>query len=102
MNFTDIFIRRPVFATVLSLIVLLVGARAYFSLPTRLYPKVDASVVTITVAYAGADAQLMEGFVTTPIENAIAGVDGIDYMTSSSTTGSTEISIYFDLGYDIL
>lgn len=101
MNFTDIFIRRPVFATVLSLIILLIGARAYFSLSTRLYPKVDASVVMVTVTYAGADAELMEGFVATPIENAIAGVDGIDYMTSSSIPGQTTISIYFNLGYDI-
>lgn len=101
MNFTDIFIKRPVFATVLSLIILLIGARSYFSLPVRLYPKVDASVVTITVTYSGADAQLMEGFVATPIENAIAGVDGIDYMASYSSLGSTTVVIHFKLGYDI-
>lgn len=101
MHLTDIFIRRPVFATVLSLIILLVGARAYFSLPVRLYPKVDASVVTINVTYPGADAQLMEGFVTTPIENAIAGVDGIDYISSHSVPGGSEIAVHFNLGYDI-
>jgi len=101
MNFTDIFIKRPVFATVLSLIILLIGAKAYFSLPVRLYPKVDASVITVTVSYSGADAQLMEGFIAAPIESSIAGVDGIDYMTSSSGPGETTVTIYFNLGYDI-
>lgn len=101
MAFTDVFIKKPVFATVLSLIILLVGAKAYFSLPVRLYPKIDASVVTITVTYAGADAQLMEGFVTTPIENALSGIDGIDYISSSSKPGESDITLYFNLGYDI-
>lgn len=101
MNFTDIFIRRPVFATVLSLILLLVGIRAYFSLTVREYPSISSSVVTVTVTYVGASASLMEGFVTTPIENAISGVDGIDYITSSSSNGQTKITIYFKLGYDL-
>lgn len=101
MSFTDIFIRRPVFATVLSLIVLLVGLRSYFTLPVRQYPRIDASVVTVTVNYAGADASLMEGFVTTPIENALGGTDGVDYIISSSTLGQTTITLYFKLGYDI-
>ncbi|MCL5260342.1 MAG: efflux RND transporter permease subunit [Gammaproteobacteria bacterium] len=101
MNFTDIFIRRPVFATVLSLLLVLVGARSYFALQTRLFPKVDASAITITTTFAGADAELMEGFVTTPIENALGGVDGIDYITSSSQPGASTITIYFTLGYDL-
>lgn len=101
MGFTEIFIRRPVFATVLSLIILLVGIRSYFGLQVRLYPKVDATAVDISVTYAGADAALMEGFVTTPIENAIAGVDGIDYIVSSSKSGATDVTVYFKLGYDI-
>ncbi|MDR1057258.1 MAG: efflux RND transporter permease subunit [Coxiellaceae bacterium] len=101
MSFTDIFIRRPVFATVLSLIILLVGLRCYFDLPVREYPRIDASVVSVTVTYAGADAALMEGFVTTPIENALGGVDGVDYITSSSATGRSNITVYFNLGYDI-
>lgn len=101
MNFTDIFIRRPVFATVLSLIILLVGARSYFSMNMRLFPKVDASAITITTTYAGADNELMEGFVTTPIENALGGVDGIDYIVSSSAPGVSNITIYFLLGHDL-
>lgn len=101
MNFTDIFIKRPVFATVISLLIILVGAKSYFGLQMRLYPKVDSSVVTINASYAGADAELMEGFVATPIENALAGIDGIDFITSSSTPGNSRISVHFDLGYDI-
>ncbi|MBU0745122.1 MAG: efflux RND transporter permease subunit [Gammaproteobacteria bacterium] len=101
MSFTDIFIRRPVFATVLSLVILLVGLRSYFNLQVRLYPKIDASVISINTTYAGADAALMEGFVTTPIENALGGIDGIDYMTSSSATGSSTVTVNFQLGYDI-
>lgn len=100
-SFTDIFIRRPVFATVLSLVILLVGIRSYFALSVRLFPKIDASVVSISTTYAGADAALMEGFVTTPIENALGGIDGIDYITSSSKTGQSIVTMYFQLGYDI-
>lgn len=101
MNFTDIFIKRPVFATVLSLIILLIGIKAYYMLHVRLYPRIDAAVINVSVNYSGADAALMEGFVTTPIENAIAGVDGIDYIMSSSSLNTTSISIYFQLGYNI-
>lgn len=101
MAFTDIFIRRPVFATVLSLIVLLLGLRSYFTLPVRLYPKIDASVITISTRYAGADAALMESFVTTPIENALGGVNGIDYITSRSAISQSTITVHFQLGYNI-
>lgn len=101
MSFTDIFIRRPVFATVLSLIIFLVGLRCYYDLQVRLYPKIQASVINISIHYAGADAALMESFVTTPVENAICGIDGIDYITSSSRASTSEITIHFQLGYDI-
>lgn len=101
MQLTDIFIRRPVFATVLSLIILLTGIRAFMSLPTREYPQIAASVINISVSYPGASPQIMEGFVTTPIESALSGIDGIDYVKSSSTTGSSNISVIFNLGYDI-
>lgn len=101
MNFTDIFIRRPVFASVLSLVILLVGVRAFFSLTIRQYPNIQPSVITITTTYAGANARLMEGFVTTPIENALGGIDGIDFINSSSKQGQSEISIHFKIGYDL-
>ena len=101
MSFTDIFIRRPVFATVLSLVILLIGVRSYFNLQIRLYPKIDASVISISTQYAGADAALMEGLVTTLLENVLSEVDGIDYMVSDSSNGASTIIIYFKLGYDI-
>lgn len=101
MQFTDIFIRRPVFATVLSLIILLVGLRAYVDLPVRQYPIIEASVVTVSTNYAGASARLMEGFVTTPLERVLAGVDGLDFMNSSNTQGSSKVTLHFRLGYDI-
>lgn len=101
MDLTSFFIRRPIFATVLSLIILLIGFRAYFALPTRLFPQMDTAVITISVGYPGADAEMMEGFVTTPIENALGGIDGIDYFTSTSSQNSSSITIFFKLGYNI-
>jgi len=101
MFFTDIFIKRPVFATTVSLIILLVGLGSYFMLPVRQFPKIDASVITVNTTYPGANADLIEGFVTTPMENAIAGADGIDYMRSSSTQNSSAITVQMNLDYDI-
>lgn len=101
MNFTDIFIKRPVLAAVLSLIVFLIGLRAFSALPVREYPEIAASVVNVTTAYPGASAKLMEGFVTTPLENALGGVQGIDYIDSNSTQGKSAITVHFILGYDI-
>lgn len=101
MNFTSFFIRRPVFATVISLIILLTGLRAFTSLPVREYPNIESSVINITTTYPGANAKLMEGFVTTPLENALGAVQGIDYMTSESTAGMSSIVLNFNLGYDL-
>ncbi len=101
MNFTDIFIRRPVFATVLSLIILLIGIRSYIALPIRQFPEIDVSVINIAVTYLGANPSLMEGFITQPVENALSGINGIDYISSTSSTGLSNISVYFTLGYDI-
>lgn len=101
MDLTSFFIRRPVFATVLSLIILLIGIRSYFALSTRLFPRMDTAVVQISVGYPGADAEMMEGFVTTPIENSLGGIDGIDYFTSSSSQNMSNITIYFKMGYNI-
>lgn len=101
MFFTDIFIRRPVFATVLSLIILLVGLRAFSALPVRQYPNIEPTVINVSTSYTGATAKLMEGFVTTPLENSLGAVQGVDYMSSSSAQGSSDITLYFKLGYDI-
>ncbi len=101
MRFTDVFIRRPVFATTVSLLLLLVGVISFFNLHVRAFPKITPAVVNVTTTYSGANAKLMEGFVTTPIEEAISGVEGIDYIESSSSQGRSKVSVHMKLGYDI-
>lgn len=100
MQFTDIFIKRPVLATVVSLMILALGLRALFSLPVRQYPYTQNAVITVTTVYTGADPDVVAGFITTPMENSIAQANGIDYMTSSSTQNVSTISIYLRLNYD--
>lgn len=100
MTFTDIFIKRPVLASVVSLIILLLGLRALTELELRQFPKMENTVITITTTYPGANANLMQGFITTPIEKSVASADGIDYLTSESTEGSSTISAYIRLNYD--
>ena len=100
MNFTEVFIRRPVLATVVSLMILVLGARALESLPILQYPRTQNTVVTVTTIYYGADPEVIAGFITTPLENAIAQANGIDYMSSSSLTSASTITIYLRLNYD--
>jgi len=100
MNFTETFIRRPVLATVVSLMILVLGARALESLPILQYPRTQNTVVTVTTIYYGADPEVIAGFITTPLENAIAQANGIDYMSSSSLTSTSTITIYLRLNYD--
>ncbi len=100
MPFTDIFIRRPVLATVVSLLILLVGLRAFFDLPIRQYPRLDNTVITVTTVYPGASPELMQGFITQPIAQAVAGAEGVDYLTSSSTQGKSVVSAFIKLNYD--
>ena len=94
MKFTDIFIRKPVLATVVSLFLLVLGLRAATELNVREYPVIETAVVTVTTAYVGADAELIKGFITTPLEQEIATAEGIDYLTSSSIRGVSIISAY--------
>jgi multidrug efflux pump len=100
MNFTDIFIRRPVLAIVVSALILVLGLRALTALQVRQYPKTQNAVVTITTAYYGADAQTIAGFITQPLEQAIAQAQGIDYLSSSSTLGVSTITATLRLNYD--
>lgn len=99
-RFTDIFIRRPVLATVVSLLILIIGLRAIYELPVREFPRMENTVMVITTSYPGASARLVQGFVTTPLEKEIAGADGIDYMTSESSDGTSTINAYIKLGFD--
>ena len=100
MNFTDIFIKWPVVATVINILVLIAGYQALYKLNVRQYPKSDISVITVTTAYYGADAELVRGFITTPLEQSIASVDGIDYIESQSVQGQSLISVRLRLNYD--
>jgi multidrug efflux pump len=100
MKFTDIFIRRPVLASVVSLLILVLGLRALGTLQVLQYPQTQNAVVTINTVYYGADPNVVSGFITTPLENAIAQANGIDYMQSTSTSGVSTISVYLRLNYD--
>ena len=87
MKFTDLFIRRPVLAIVVNLVILIAGLQAIRSLSVRQYPRSDIAVVQVTTVYVGANADLVRGFITTPLERVIASADGIDYIESSSAQG---------------
>ncbi|HKT19675.1 MAG TPA: efflux RND transporter permease subunit [Stellaceae bacterium] len=100
MNFTDIFIRRPVLATVVSLFILVLGLRALVTLPVFQFPQTENAVVTVMTTYYGADPDVVAGFITTPLENAIAQADGIDYMTSTSQSSVSTITVNLRLNYD--
>jgi len=99
-NFTDLFIRRPVLAFVVSLVIIIAGVQSISSLNVRQYPRSDIASVTVTTAYVGASAELVRGFITTPLERAIAAADGIDYLQSSSTKGVSTITARLKLNYD--
>ncbi|TMH34842.1 MAG: multidrug efflux protein [Betaproteobacteria bacterium] len=100
MNFTDIFIRKPVLATTVSLLILVLGLRSLVGLSVRQFPKTQNAVVTISTAYYGADADTVAGFITQPLESAIAQAQGIDYLSSTSTLGVSTIIATLRLNYD--
>jgi len=99
MKFTDLFIRRPVLAMVVSLLILALGLRAVGSLPILQYPHTENAIVTVTTTYYGADPDVIAGFITTPLETAIAQANGIDYMTSTSQSGASTITVNLRLNY---
>jgi multidrug efflux pump len=100
VNFSEIFIRRPVLTIVTSILVLLLGIQGFFNMTVREYPEVEESVITVTTYYAGASANLMQGFITTPISKAVLGADNVDYVTSSSKLGSSTVSVNMVLNSD--
>src|SRR6202050_555140 len=100
MKFTDLFIKRPVLAVVVNLVILIAGLQAIRSLSVRQYPRSDIAVVQVTTVYVGANADLVRGFVTTPIERVIASADGIDYMESTSAQGLSTIQVHLKINYD--
>ncbi|MEY4644367.1 MAG: hypothetical protein RLZZ596_1198 [Pseudomonadota bacterium] len=100
MQLPEISIRRPVFATVLSLLVLLIGAVSFTKLPVREYPKIDEPVVTVSVKYAGASAEVIESQIAKPLEDSIAGIDAVDVITSISRAEQAQITVRFRLEKD--
>ena len=100
MKFTDLFIKRPVLAIVVSLVILIAGLQSIRSLSVRQYPRSDIAVIQVTTVYVGANADLVRGFITTPLERVIASADGIDYMESSSAQGLSTITVHLKLNYD--
>src|SRR6185312_1690431 len=100
MKLTDLFIRRPVLAVVVNLVILIAGLQSIRSLSVRQYPRSDVAVITVTTAYVGANAALVRGFITTPLERVIASADGIDFMESSSAQGVSTITAHLKLNFD--
>ena len=99
-SFTDLFIRRPVLALVVSFVILIAGLQAMKTINVRQYPRSDIAAITVTTVYVGADAELVRGFITTPLERAIAAADGIDYIQSQSSQGQSVITARLKLNYD--
>ena len=100
MKLTDLFIKRPVLAIVVNLVILIAGLQSIRSLSVRQYPRSDIAVIQVSTVYVGANADLVRGFITTPLERVIASADGIDYMESSSAQGISTITVHLKLNYD--
>jgi multidrug efflux pump len=100
VKFTDVFIRRPVLAIVVNLVIIIAGIQAMRSLNVRQYPRLESATVTVRTVYVGANADLVRGFITTPLERAIAAADGIDYMESQSTQGISTINVRLKLNFN--
>jgi len=98
--FTDLFIRRPVLSMVISVMIVLLGAQAFFETQVRQYPELETSVISITTAYPGASAELIQGFISTPIQQAVSSTEGIDYLRSSSTNSVSTVEVHMKLGID--
>ncbi|MBD1546161.1 efflux RND transporter permease subunit [Roseibium aggregatum] len=100
MNFSEIFIRRPVLSTVVSLLILLLGAQGIMNMNVRQYPKIEETVITITTVFVGAGPDLVQGFITTPIAKAVGSAEGVDYVSSNSALGLSTVSVHMRLNTD--
>src|SRR5471030_2161326 len=98
-KFTDLFVRRPVLAMVVNLVIIIAGLQSIRSLSVRQFPRSDLANVKVTTAYIGANAELVRGFITSPLERVIASADGIDVMESSSSQGVSTITVHLKLNY---
>ena len=100
MSFTDLFVRRPVLSSVVSLLILLIGLQAAFSLQIRQYPEISNTTITVTTAYPGANADVIKGFITTQIEQAVASAEGIDTLVSTSAQNVSTVTLNLKLNAD--
>ena len=100
MPLTDVFLRRPVLAIVVNVLIVVAGIQAVRSLNVRQYPKIESATVTVKTVYVGASADLVRGFITTPLERAIAAADGIDYIESQSVQGLSTINVRLKLNFN--
>src|SRR6266852_6084376 len=100
MKITDLFVRRPVLAIVVNLVILIAGLQSIRSLSVRQFPRSDMANVVVTTAYVGANADLVRGFITAPLERAIAGAEGIDYLESTSQQGISTITVHLKLNFN--
>jgi multidrug efflux pump len=100
VSFAAVFIRRPVLSTVLSLLILLLGAQSATNLEVRQYPRVDETVISIATAYPGASAELVQSFISTPVAKAAASAEGVDFVTATSALGMSEVEVHMRLGTD--
>ncbi|UCH39182.1 MAG: efflux RND transporter permease subunit [Gammaproteobacteria bacterium] len=98
--FTDYFIRRPVLSLVISTMIVLLGVQAFFNTQIRQYPELETSVITVTTAYPGASAELIQGFITTPIQQVVSSTVGIDFVRSSSSNSVSVVEVHMKLGFD--
>src|SRR5512145_852502 len=99
-SFTDIFIKHPVLAVVVNLVIVLVGGRALLSLPVQQYPQIESSSVQITTVYYGASAETVRGFLPTPTERAVSAISGVDYVESSSRAGVSTVTVQLKLNHN--
>src|SRR6202040_1932467 len=100
MKFTDLFVKRPVLAIVVNLVILIAGLQSIRTLSVRQFPRSDLANVVVSTVYIGANADLVRGFITAPLERVIAGADGIDFLESSSAQGVSTITVHLKLNYD--
>src|SRR6266545_7500753 len=100
MKLTDVFLRRPVLAIVVNLVIIIAGLQAIRTLNVRQYPKLESATVTVRTPYVGANAEVVRGFITTPLERAIAAADGIDFISSQSVQGLSTINVRLKLNFD--
>jgi len=97
---TDFFIKRPILSLVVSVMIVLLGVQAFFDTQVRQYPELESSVITVTTAYPGASAELIQGFISTPIQQVVSSTAGIDYVRSSSSNSVSTVEVHMKLGAD--